>query len=80
MQHMVPCPRCHGQGLWYATRCATCRGQQLIERDEQLTLTIPRGVEEGMVRRAGSPGICLSSCVSRLTRVLSAAAAISGRR
>jgi molecular chaperone DnaJ len=56
MQHVVPCPRCHGQGLWYATRCATCRGQQLIERDEQLTLTIPRGVEEGMVLRVPGHG------------------------
>jgi molecular chaperone DnaJ len=56
MQQVVPCPRCQGQGLVYTTRCATCRGQQCIERDEPLTLTIPRGVEEGMVLRVPEYG------------------------
>jgi len=56
MQQVVPCPRCQGQGLVYMTRCATCRGQQYIERDEPLTLTIPQGVEEGMVLRVPGYG------------------------
>jgi molecular chaperone DnaJ len=57
MQHVVRCPRCSGQGRVYALRCATCRGQQLIEREEQLTLTIPMGVEEGMVLRVPGQGL-----------------------
>jgi molecular chaperone DnaJ len=56
MQQVVTCHRCRGQGLFYATRCATCQGQQLIERDEQLTIPIPRGVEEGMVLRVPGQG------------------------
>jgi molecular chaperone DnaJ len=56
MQHVVPCHRCSGQGLLYATHCATCRGQQRIEREEPLTLTLPRGVEEGMVLRVPGQG------------------------
>ena len=56
MQHVVTCTRCSGQGRVYATRCATCRGQQRIEREEQLTITIPMGVEEGMVLRVPGQG------------------------
>jgi molecular chaperone DnaJ len=56
MQQVVTCHRCSGQGLLYATRCATCQGQQLIERDEQLTIPIPMGVEEGMVLRVPGQG------------------------
>jgi molecular chaperone DnaJ len=56
MQQVVPCSRCQGQGLVYTTHCVTCRGQQYLERDEQLTLTIPPGVEEGMVLRVPGHG------------------------
>ncbi|MGE3541654.1 MAG: DnaJ C-terminal domain-containing protein [Candidatus Tectimicrobiota bacterium] len=56
MQQLVACRRCEGQGIVYATRCGTCRGQRLIESEERLTLYIPMGVEEGMVLRVPGQG------------------------
>jgi molecular chaperone DnaJ len=56
MQQVVTCYRCSGQGFLYTTRCATCRGQQRIEREEQLTIPIPMGVEDGMVLRVPGQG------------------------
>jgi molecular chaperone DnaJ len=57
MQQIVTCSRCQGQGRFYVTPCATCRGRKIIERDEQIAIHIPVGVEDGMVLRVPGQGM-----------------------
>lgn len=57
MQQVVTCTNCQGQGRLYTTPCAACRGQGIIEREEQITINIPIGIEEGMVLRVPGQGL-----------------------
>ncbi|WP_089717101.1 DnaJ C-terminal domain-containing protein [Candidatus Entotheonella palauensis] len=57
MQQVTTCSRCHGQGLLYASRCTTCQGQKIVERDEAIAINIPIGVEDGMVLRVPGQGM-----------------------
>lgn len=57
MRQVTTCPRCHGQGRLYVSRCSTCRGQGVVERDEQIAINIPIGVEDGMVLRVPGQGL-----------------------
>ena len=66
MQSQEPCPNCHGEGVIVKHKCAHCHGEGIIEGDEIVEITIPAGVESGMVlnvrgkghaaRRGGVPG------------------------
>ena len=57
MQQILTCARCHGQGYLYVTPCSTCQGRKTIERDAELSIDIPMGVEDGMVLRASGQGM-----------------------
>ena len=57
MRRVITCARCQGQGHLYVSRCSTCRGRGVIERDEQVTIHIPMGVEDGMVLRVPGQGL-----------------------
>jgi molecular chaperone DnaJ len=57
MQQVVTCPNCQGHGRLYTTPCAACRGQGISQREEQITINIPLGIEEGMVLRVPGQGV-----------------------
>ncbi len=42
------CPECHGQGKSIKNKCTECRGMGKIEKIEDLTVNIPKGIENGM--------------------------------
>ena len=48
MQKVVPCARCSGRGRIIPTPCATCAGAGRVERERQLPVAIPAGVDTGM--------------------------------
>lgn len=56
LQQVIPCAACHGQGRAYTVPCAACRGRGLVERQETLRITIPVGIEEGMILRVPGQG------------------------
>ena len=51
------CPACSGRGEVIEERCPECKGLGTIERDESVTVTVPIGVEEGMVLRVPGHGM-----------------------
>jgi molecular chaperone DnaJ len=51
------CPDCGGRGQVIEERCPTCTGRGVVEREESVTVTIPVGVEEGMVLRVPGHGM-----------------------
>lgn len=53
------CDRCHGTGKIPSQRCHTCRGAGQVERPRAVTVTIPKGVDDGNKLRVagqGNPG------------------------
>ncbi len=57
---MRTCPRCAGAGRIGGRPCATCQGEGLLRRREQLAVKIPQGVDTGSRVRVpgkGGPGI-----------------------
>lgn len=58
IQQISTCPVCHGKGARIETPCPGCQGAGQVGRDERLTVTVPRGAEEGLalrVPRHGAP-------------------------
>lgn len=51
-----PCPTCHGTGVDPAGECPDCRGEGTVERTRRLKITIPEGVEDGVVLRLAGLG------------------------
>jgi molecular chaperone DnaJ len=51
------CPVCSGHGEVIEERCQECNGLGRIDREESITVTIPVGVEEGMVLRVPGHGM-----------------------
>jgi molecular chaperone DnaJ len=48
------CPQCHGAGQIIADPCGTCHGEGRVDRKKTLTVTIPKGVDDGTrIRLAG---------------------------
>jgi molecular chaperone DnaJ len=56
MQQIVPCATCHGQGRVYTVPCTACRGKGVVERQETLRISIPIGIEDGMILRVPGQG------------------------
>lgn len=66
MQTVTTCPACNGEGTTIAHKCATCKGEGRVYGEENITIDIPAGVQEGMQlsvsgkgnmgERGGSPG------------------------
>lgn len=53
------CERCHGLGQVPSQECHTCRGTGRVERPRAVTVTIPKGVDDGTKLRVagqGNPG------------------------
>jgi len=57
VQQISVCPDCHGKGRIVDQPCPKCGGHGETEQEESLTLTIPRGVEEGMALRVPGHGL-----------------------
>jgi len=66
MQTVTTCPACNGEGTTITAKCGTCKGEGRIYGEEQVTVDIPAGVQEGMQlslsgkgnagERGGAPG------------------------
>lgn len=50
------CPRCQGRGEIVTDPCLECRGEGRLRRSKKLTVTIPKGVDDGMVLRMNGQG------------------------
>jgi molecular chaperone DnaJ len=57
IQQITTCPACHGRGTIIEHPCPECRGSGEIEKEEDLTVKIPVGVEEGMALRIPGKGM-----------------------
>lgn len=57
IQQITICPDCHGKGSLIDHPCTQCRGRGEIELAEELSVTIPQGVEEGMALRIPGKGM-----------------------
>jgi len=56
-QQITICPVCHGQGTFIDSPCESCNGRGEIEKDDNLKVTIPAGVDEGMALRIPGHGL-----------------------
>lgn len=56
-QQITVCPVCHGQGIFIDTPCETCKGRGEVEKDDNLKVTIPTGVDEGTALRIPGHGL-----------------------
>lgn len=46
-QTQVSCPTCDGTGKVITEKCAHCHGEGVVRQDEQVSFTIPAGVQDG---------------------------------
>lgn len=56
-QQITVCPVCHGQGQFIDHPCKKCHGTGRQQKAEDLKVTIPAGVEEGMSLRIPGHGL-----------------------
>ncbi len=66
MQTVNTCPECNGEGTTITNKCTNCKGEGRVYGEENVTLEIPAGVQEGMQlsmsgkgnmgERGGGPG------------------------
>jgi molecular chaperone DnaJ len=66
MQTVTTCPTCNGEGSTIAHKCTACKGEGRVYGEENITIDIPAGVQEGMQlnvsgkgnmgERGGAPG------------------------
>jgi molecular chaperone DnaJ len=56
-QQITACPTCHGRGSIVDKPCTACHGRGETEHTEEITVTIPLGVEEGMALRIPGHGL-----------------------
>jgi len=52
----VGCPQCHGAGKTITHPCSTCRGAGRVKKKEQITITVPPGIDTGMRLRMSGHG------------------------
>ena len=57
IQQISICPACHGRGSIIEHPCPECHGRGEVEQEEDLTVKIPQGVEEGMALRIPGKGM-----------------------
>jgi curved DNA-binding protein len=55
-QGPVRCPACGGSGRNGRRLCETCHGAGMVERNREITVTIPRGIEPGKTIRIPGQG------------------------
>lgn len=66
MQTVTSCPECNGEGTIITNKCTQCKGDGRVYGEENITIDIPAGVNEGMQlsmsgkgnvgERGGAPG------------------------
>lgn len=57
IQQITTCPACQGRGSIIDHPCSKCHGSGEVEQQEDLTVKIPIGVEEGMALRIPGKGM-----------------------
>lgn len=55
-QQITTCPECQGRGHFIDQPCPQCAARGEVEREEQMTVKIPSGVEDGMTLRVPGRG------------------------
>ena len=48
MQTVTTCPACGGEGTTIANKCTSCKGEGRVYGEENISIDIPAGVQEGM--------------------------------
>lgn len=56
MATVVQCPDCNGKGTTYDERCPACRGSGRVNKESKISLSIPKGVEDGMKLKVSGEG------------------------
>lgn len=51
-----PCQTCGGTGRKITTPCSICQGKQVVPSEEELTVRVPPGVEDGAIRSVKGGG------------------------
>jgi len=55
-----PCPKCHGTGKIIHTPCETCKGRGKVRKNQNITVHIPAGIDDGQtvsLRGKGNAGV-----------------------
>ena len=49
------CPTCHGKGKVPKEKCKHCRGEGVVKQEEEISIAIPAGIDDGeMIRMPGA--------------------------
>lgn len=56
MQTVRPCAACRGTGQVPSEKCAVCRGHGVLKKQEEVTVRIPSGIDDGEVIRMSEAG------------------------
>lgn len=56
MVTFTTCAKCHGQGHWIEFPCDTCHGSGFLFKPHNLKVSIPSGIDDGMVIRLAGQG------------------------
>ena len=56
MQTVTTCPSCNGEGTTITHKCGSCKGEGRVYGEENITIDIPAGVQEGMQLNVGGKG------------------------
>src|SRR3990167_2760322 len=59
-----PCRVCHGRGKVPKERCATCRGEGVYKKQEEIEIGVPAGVEGGEMIRLQGAGEAVAGALS----------------
>lgn len=57
IQQITICPVCHGRGTEIGEPCRACGGYGQVEKEETIKITIPPGIEDGMLLRVPKRGL-----------------------
>lgn len=60
IQQAVVCPECHGRGKVPEKECSVCHGSGTERREQEITLKIPAGIDDGAVIRLHERGEAVS--------------------
>ncbi len=55
------CPVCDGRGKIPAEKCETCKGRGVLKQEQEITVKIPPGLNDGEVVRLGGAGEAIAS-------------------
>jgi molecular chaperone DnaJ len=56
LQIRTTCPACRGAGQSYAEHCEPCTGRGRVQHERHLSVSVPRGVDDGMQLRLSGEG------------------------